>query len=252
MVRGLWTSVQRHTDGFALLKAIRNWFCNMEKHNDSMAYFGFIVHVRVHILSKISRLNSEKYCCVSRKNMIRKFYTVKHLGKISDNLYHPLSLRPIPADAMVSSTIKWEITLHDYYYPMWIRCSGLCCGNKQPPNLKHLPPKCISHLCSVSQVQGSLLCAVPEVQHLINCTTQNTFSWAPSTFCSGTNTHHFCPVHWLQLTYWQGSGKITVAITALLLLYFMILWFCWECYLAYSLMLSTVNTSWMWSPQKLT
>lgn len=132
MVRGLGTSMQRHTDGFVLLKSIRNWFCNMEKHHDPMAYFGFIVHMRMHILTKISRLNSEKYCCVSRKNMIRKFCTVKHLDRISNNLYHPLSLRPILPDARVSSTIKWEATLYDYYYPMWIRCSGLCCGNKQP------------------------------------------------------------------------------------------------------------------------
>lgn len=124
MVQGLWTGVQRHTEGFVLLKAIHNCFGNTEKHNDPMAYFGFIGHVRVRILSKISRLNSEKYCCVSRKNMIRKFCTVKHLGRIGNNLHRPLSLRPIPSDARVSSTIKGEVTLHDCYYPMWLGVLG--------------------------------------------------------------------------------------------------------------------------------
>lgn len=138
--------MQRHTDGFVLLKAIHNCFCNTEKPDDLMTYGGFIGHVRVRVHSKISRLNSEKYCCVSRKNMIRKRCTINCLDRISNSLHPVLYLRPFSSDTRVSSTVKWEAFLHDCYYPVWIRCSGLC----NPKSEWLTTTKCISHSYSLS------------------------------------------------------------------------------------------------------
>lgn len=127
MVEWLWSSTQRHTDGFVFLKAIRNCFCNLGMHYDPVTCCGFVGQMRVYILSRILRLNSQNWC-VSREN-IRKCSLVTHLGRFSNNPRLPLYLRPIlsptPSDTMGSSTLKWGATLDEHYHPSCVRMFGV-------------------------------------------------------------------------------------------------------------------------------
>lgn len=152
MVEWLWSSTQRHTDGFAFLRAIHNCFCNLVMHYDPITYCGFVGQMRVYVLSRILRLNSEKYWRVRREN-IRKYSLGTHFGWFPNNPHLPLYLRPIlsptPSDTVVSSTLKWGITLREHYHPECIRMFGLRYGNKQLPSLSDLlPPKWIPSLYS--------------------------------------------------------------------------------------------------------
>lgn len=107
----------------------------------------------------------------------------------------------------------------------------------------------------MSQVQGSLLCLCQKFGILLTAPPRTRFLGLLLHFV--LESTHITSAQFIDYNWLTGKGvgrswvNITVAITALLALYFTILWFCWGWYLAYILMLSTVSTTWMWSPQKL-
>ena len=93
------------------------------------------------------------------------------IGRQSLNHWTTREVPPAPSEeAMVFFTLKSGVTLHERYHPTWVRCSGLCYGNKQPLSQSDLsPPKCISHPHSMTHLgsRGLYQGAITKLHHLV-------------------------------------------------------------------------------------
>lgn len=150
-------------------------------HYDPLTYCNFIGHIRVCILSRISRLKSEKCCSVSRENMMRKCCTVKHLDRFNNNPHLPLYLRPIPSDAMVSSTLKLKSLSMHIIIPCDLRVLGHAVIIRNPKSEWFATTKMYFSL--TQPVSLGLLCAIMEALPPCKCTHWN--------MCFGPSLLHY-------------------------------------------------------------
>lgn len=173
-----------------LLEAIHNCFCDTEMHYDPLTYCDFIGLMRVCILSRISRLKSEKYCYVSRESMMRKCCTVKHSDRFSNNPHLPLYLRLSPSDAMVSSTLKLKSLSRHIIIPCDLRVLSHAVIVRNPISEWFATTKMYFSL--TQPVSFGLLCAIMEALPPCKCANWN-MCFGPSMFWSWMDTHHVWP-----------------------------------------------------------
>lgn len=144
------------------------------------------------------------------------------------------------------------------YHPTWVRCSGLCYGNKQPLSQSSLsPPKYISHPHSMTNLGGRGVCqgALAKLHHLVTAPRGMCVLGRSLPHSALDRTHNTLPLlhdttRFTALLNGKGLGEM-LAEAHSLRQQFMILWCCWGRYLIYFLMPSTVNTTHMLIPQKL-